>query len=54
MIFKTLESFPNKSFFCSGCQKLWVIQKFFPTVTKLNKINIKKKAKPILTFDLNT
>ena len=29
LIFNTLESFHNKSFFYSSCKKFWVVQKFF-------------------------
>ena len=45
MIFNTVESFHNISFFYSGCKKFWVVQNSFPVVTTLNKINIKKKAR---------
>ena len=50
MIFNIVESFYNKSFFYSGCKKFWVVQNSFPIVRKLNKINVKKKAKSISTF----
>ena len=43
MVFNTVESFHNKSFFYSGCKKFWVVQNSFPIGTKLNKINVKKK-----------
>ena len=32
----------------------WVVQNSFPIVTKLNKVNVKKKAKSISTFDFST
>ena len=51
MVFNTVESFHNKSFFYSGCKKFWVARNSFPIDTKLNKINVKKKAKYISTFD---
>ena len=51
MIFNTVESF-RKSFFYSGCKKLWVVQNYFPITTMLNKINV--KTKPVSTFDRNT
>ena len=54
MVFNTVESFHNKSFFYSGCKKFWVVQNYFPIGTKLNKINVKKKAKSISTFDFST
>ena len=50
MVFNTVESFHNKSFLYSGCTKFWVVQNYFPIGTKLNKINVKKKAKSILTL----
>ena len=54
MVFNTVESFHNKSFFYSGCTKFWVVQNSFPIGTKLNKVNIKKKAKSNSTFDFST
>ena len=54
MVFNTVESFHNKSFFYSGCKKFWVVQNYFPIGTKLNKINVRKKAKSISTFDFST
>ena len=54
MVFNTVESFHNKSLFYSGCKKFWVVQSYFPIGTKLNKINVKEKAKSISTFDFST
>ena len=54
MVFNTVESFHSKSFFYSGCKKFWVVQNYFSIGTKLNKINVKKKAKSISTFDFST
>ena len=53
-IFNTVESFYNKIFFYSSCKKLWVVKNDFPIVTKLDKINIKKKAKSVLAFGFST
>ena len=53
MIFNTVESFRNKSCFYSDCDKFWIVQNYFPIVTKLNKIDVKKKAKSIATFDFS-
>ena len=39
MLFNTVESFHNKSFFYSGCKKFWVVQ------------SVSEKAKSISTFD---
>ena len=54
MVFNTAESFHNKSFFYSGCKKFWAVQNSFPISTKLNKVNVKKKAKSISRFDSTT
>ena len=53
MVFNTPESFHNKSFFYSCCKIFWAVQNYFPIGTKLNKINVKKKAKSISTFDFS-
>ena len=54
MVFNTVESFHNKSFFYSACKKFWLCKNYFPIGAKLNKINVKKKAKYISTFDFST
>ena len=54
MVFNNVESSRNKSFFYSGCKKFWAVQNYFPIGTKLNKINVKKKAKSISAFDFST
>ena len=54
MVFNTVESFHSKILFYSGCKKLWVVLNSFLIGTKLNKINVKKKAKSISTFDFST
>ena len=54
MIFNHVESFHKKSFFYSSCKKFWVVQNSFPIIEKLNKINAKKNAKNISTFDFST
>ena len=54
MIFNAVESFHNKSFFYSGYKEFQVVQNYFPVVSKLNKANVKKKAKSISTFDFST
>ena len=53
-LFDTAESFLNKNFFYFGCKKFWVVQNSFPIATKLNKIDVKKKAKSISTSDFST
>ena len=53
MIRNTVESFHTQSFFHSGCEKFWVVQNSFPIATKLNKSNVKKKAKSLSAFDFS-
>ena len=53
MILNTVKRFYTQSFFHSGCEKFWVVQNSFPIATKLNKINVKKKAKSISTFEFS-
>ena len=53
MIPNTIEGFHTQSFFHSDCEKFWVAQNSFPITTKLNKINIKKKAKSFSAFELS-
>ena len=53
MILNTVERFHTQSFFHSGCEKFWVVQNSFPIATKLNQINVKKKAKSISAFEFS-
>ena len=53
MILNTVTRFQTQSFFHSGCEKFWVVQNYFPIAAKLNKINVKKKAKSILAFEFS-
>ena len=53
MILNTVERFHTQIFFHSGCEKFWVVQNSFPIATKLNKINVKKKAKSISAFEFS-
>ena len=53
MIFNAVEIFYNKKLFYSGCKKFWAAQQYFAIVTKLNKMNVKKKAKSISTTDFS-
>ena len=41
----------KKSRFFSGTNKFWVVQNSFPILNYLNKINLRKKATRISTFD---
>ena len=54
MIFAHIESFHNKSLFYSNYKKFWVVQNSFPIIKKLDKINAKRNAKNISTFDFST
>ena len=50
IIFNIVEGFHNQSFFYSSCNKFWVVQTSFSIATMLDKINVKEKAKSILTL----
>ena len=54
MLYKHVENFHKKSQFYSNFKKFWVVQNSFPVVEQLNRINIKKNAKRISTFDFST
>ena len=54
MIFNAVKSFHDKSFSYSGYEKFQIAHNYFSITTKLNKINVKKKAKPISIFDFST
>ena len=53
-IFNQIRSFHEKSTFYKNYNKFWVIQNSFPVLEKFNRINSKKKAKEISTFDFST
>ena len=44
----------KKSFFYSGVKTFWVIQNNEPVVESINRLNKKRKAKTISTFDFST
>ena len=54
MIFAHVESFHNKSRFYSSFKKFWVVQNSFPILEKMDRINLKKNAKSLYTFDFST
>ena len=54
MIFGQVESFHNKSKFYTGFNLFWVVQNSKPIIDMLDKINKKKAAKSISTFDFST
>ena len=49
-----IEQYNKKSFFYSGVKTFWVIQNNEPVVESINKINKKRRAKSISTFDFST
>ena len=54
LLFSSVENFYKKSRFYSRLNKFWVVQNSFPVTEKLDKINVKKNAKCISTFDFST
>ena len=46
--------FRNKSRFYSSFKKFWVVQNSFPILEKMDRINLKKNAKSLYTFDFST
>ena len=54
VIYRHVENFHKKSRFFSGFSKFWVVENSFPVIEHLNRINAKKKAKRISTFDFAT
>ena len=51
---KQVESYNDKSRVWSGVSGCWVIQNSNPVVERIDKINNRKKAKSIMTFDFAT
>ena len=49
-----VENFHKKAKFLSNYNKFWVLQNSTPIINTLNKINKKKNAKSISTFDFST
>ena len=54
VIYKHVESFHKTSRLFSETNKFWVVQNCFPFLNYLNKINVRKKATRISTFDFAT
>ena len=52
--FEQVKNFHDKSTFYSNYKKFWVLNNSFPVIEKLTKINEKKNAKSISTFDFST
>ena len=53
-IYYQVEQYNKKSFFYSGVKTFWVIQNNKPVIDSINRINAKRKAKSISTFDFST
>ena len=54
LIYRQIENFHTKSKFLSNYNKFWVLQNCDPVLESLNRINKKKNAKSISTFDFST
>ena len=54
LIYNQVENFHKNAKFLSNYNKFWVLQNSNPVLDSLNKINKKKNAKSISTFDFST
>ena len=53
-IFNQVRSFHSKSTFYRNYNRFWVIENSFPVVEKLSKLNERKKARNVSTYDFST
>lgn len=53
-IFNQVQNFHEKSTFYANYNRFWVIENSAPVIDKLSKINDRKKAKDISTYDFST
>ena len=53
-IFNQVRSFHSKSTFYKNYNRFWVIENSFPVVEKLSKLNERKKARNVSTYDFST
>ena len=53
-IFNQVRNFHQKSYFYKNHNRFWVIENSSPVIEKLNRINEKKNAKDISTYDFST
>ena len=53
-IFDQVRNFHLKSYFYKNYNRFWVIENSFPVIEKLTRINEKKNAKDISTYDFST
>ena len=54
LIYHQIENFHTKAKFLSNYNKFWVLQNCDPVLESINRINKKKNAKSISTFDFST
>ena len=54
LIFHQIQSFYEKSHFCSSFSQFWIIEIPSPLLKKIEKINFKAKVKSVSTFDFST
>ncbi len=54
LIYQQVENFHTKAKFLSNYNKFWVLQNCDPVLDSLNRINKRKNAKSISTFDFST
>ena len=54
LIFEQIQNFHLKSKYYTNINYFWVVKNSFPIIEKLNKINNRKGAKCISTFDFST
>ena len=54
LIFSQVENFHKKAKFVSNYNKFWVLQNVDPIITILKKVNKRKRAKSIATYDFST
>ena len=53
-IFNQVRTFHSKSSFYKNYNRFWVIENSFPVIEKLSKLNEKKKARNVSTYDFST
>ena len=54
LFYRQIESYNNKSRYFTGVNSFWVVQSNKPVFEAINRLNKRKKAKSISTFDFST
>ena len=54
LLYNQIESYNDKTFYFSGVKKFWPIQNNTKVIESIKKLNSRKKAKSITTFDFST